>query len=399
MSREQITQLLQQYLKGTLTPAEEVQLNIVLKEDNGEVFREVIEKLLAENKEGPEWTDSRLDRMVQSILNADKTGYPVLVPRRSSVIRKISWTRVAASAVIILILSVGGYFYFDKNDDKQIAKTKSQSVRFKNDVAAPGKAKAMITLSDGSIIALDSVTNGILAKQGNVDVTKTADGKIVYSGTVNTISFNTLTNPKGSKVIDITLADGSRVWLNAGSSVTYPVSFVEKDRKVKMTGEAYFEIRHDAVKKFLVEANGVTTEVLGTHFNVNAYDDEATIKTTLLEGSVKVIKGEKGIVIKPRQQAVILKAKDDINVMDNVDVEETIAWVNGRFQFKSSNIETLMRQLERWYDVKVVYDGAVTKKFTGKMPRTMSMINVFKALEETGGVSFSIDGKKITVRP
>lgn len=313
--------------------------------------------------------------------------------------RRLRWPVVAAS--IILLLGAGYFLFFNQNK-------RSETIRpvMSSDVQAPTANRAVITLANGQKVFLDSAINGQLVKQGNASLIKKADGQIAYSHAINgegEILYNTLTNPQGSKVISLTLSDGTQVWLNAGSSVTYPVAFIGNERKVSITGEAYFEVTHDASRPFKVGKDEMEITVLGTHFNVNAYDDERNLKITLLEGSVKVSDSSAGsgvqqTVLSPGEQ-VVLAAGGDMKRTGNVDLEETVAWVNGRFQFKSSDLESLMRQIARWYDVKVIYEGKVTKKFSGKIPRTMSAMNVFKVLEETGGVHFSIEDKTIRVRP
>jgi len=301
------------------------------------------------------------------------------------------WWRYAAAAVVPLLLSVGGYFYFN-NSQKQIAKI----IQPAKDVAAPKGSKAVITLSNGQNVLLDSLNNGTLATQGNVTVVKTADEKIIYSGTSNEVVYNTLTNPRGSNVVDITLADGSRVWLNAGSSLTYPISFAGEERKVQITGEGYFEVTHNSAMPFVVQKNNVNVQVVGTHFNVNTYEDEAEIKITLLEGSVKVENGKSSSILKPGQQANV---GSEIKVKSHVDIEQVIAWKNGRFHFlNGTNITAIMRQVSRWYDVEVEYLGDVSNlNFSGKMSRKENASSLLEILKATGTVDFSIENNKIIV--
>ncbi|HMJ48171.1 MAG TPA: FecR domain-containing protein [Ferruginibacter sp.] len=326
---------------------------------------------------------------------------------------KRTWFRAAAASVLIFFAG-SVYFILRDNNEKPITKIEPQETRFKNDVAAPMKAKATITLADGSIVPLDSVTYGKLATQGNVNVMMTADGKIVYKELQQSegqMQYNTLNNPRGSKVIDMQLSDGSHVWLNAGSSVTYPVAFIGKERNVSISGEAYFEVARNTAMPFKVTKGEMAVTVLGTHFNVNAYDDEANIKVTLLEGSVRInalaptpserAGGE--VVLKPGHQAQVSNQANQkikqITVQTNVDLDEVMAWKNGVFKFKDASIELLMRQVEKWYDVEIVYEGKIKDHFVATIPRTVTVANVFRILEETGGVHFKIDGKKVTVMP
>jgi ferric-dicitrate binding protein FerR (iron transport regulator) len=253
-------------------------------------------------------------------------------------------------------------------------------------------------LANGSTIYLDSAANGIVTNQGNVQLVKVADGSIAYDGATSEIMYNTLTNPRGSKVINITFSDGTRVWLNAGSSITYPMVFVGHERKVTVTGEAFFDVTHKAGMPFRVCKGDLEVTVLGTQFNVNAYDDEDAVKVTLLKGSVKILRPAQqaqAIVIKPGQQAVVT---DKINVDDNIDLEEVMAWKNGTFQFGDKiDVQSLMRQVARWYDVEIEYKGNVNGFVGGSISRDVNISKVIEMLEKTGEVKFKIEGKKITV--
>ncbi len=296
--------------------------------------------------------------------------------------------RVAVAACLAALILVGGYLvFFNKPDESTPTVAKS------NDVEAPKTDKAVIQLADGTIIPVDSLST---YQQGNVTVTRMDDGRLVYSGLGTEVVFNTLTNPRGSKVIDMTLADGSRVWLNAGSSITYPVSFVSNERKVTMTGEAYLEVAHNSAMPFTVSKGDVYVQVLGTKFNVNAYDDENDIKVTLLEGSVKVLNGNSSNVIKPGQQARIA---GDIKIINGVDLEQVMAWKDGSFKYTRTDLKVIMREIGRWYDVEVIYEGYIpVQLYNVGVPRTANVSEVLKGLEYTGA-HFSVEGKKIIVRP
>jgi ferric-dicitrate binding protein FerR (iron transport regulator) len=274
-------------------------------------------------------------------------------------------------------------------------------------VQAPTKARATLKLDDNRIVYLDSVGNGQLAVQGNVSVVKTADGKISYQLPVASsqleVKYNTISNPRGSKVQTLTLIDGTQVWLNAESSITYPTAFVGDERKVTITGEADFVVKHNEKMPFKVIANGVEINDVGTEFNVNAYSDEDAIRVTLLEGSVRVSKSnqsgvssQESVVIKPGEQAVSVSS-GQLAVNNNVDVEQVMAWKNGLFKFDGMTIEPLMRQIEKWYDVDVEYRGKVNSHFIATIPRTVSAMDAFRILEQTGGVHFTIEGKKVIV--
>jgi len=262
--------------------------------------------------------------------------------------------------------------------------------------------------------------NGTLARQGQVKVIKLSDGQLAYTGQDQEVYYNTLSNPRGSRVITLTLPDGTKVWINAASSLRYPTVFTGGERKVEVNGEAYFEVFKNASQPFKVNITGKeTVEVLGTSFNVNAYSDEPEISTTLLEGSVRVravvsdsvvgvnTNNDKlSLVLKPGQQARLLVGEkrdndqDQLKIKNNVDVEEVLAWKNGRFAFGGVDIQEVMREVSRWYDVQVEYQGTpTTQHFRGGISRSADASQVFKMLETTGLVHFSIQNKKIIVMP
>lgn len=313
---------------------------------------------------------------------------------------KYRWWVAAAS--VLLFLGIGGYLW--NNFEREVIPFTLSEVKIHkaNDVAAPAASHATVTLSNGQSISIDSINSGLLALQNNIELTKTADGKIKYAEGKHTGSkelvFNTLTNPKGSRVVNMVLNDGSRVWLNAASSITYPVTFEGRNREVSVTGEVYFEIAHDANKKFIVKANSLSTEVLGTDFNVNAYNDEEDVKVTLLKGSVRVIP-DNGIssLIKPGEQA-IYGGNGKFRINKNVPVEDVIAWKSERFSFTDANIKNIMKEVARWYDVQIEYIGNVEDlNFGGNMSRQRNVSELLKRMEATQAVKFDVVGKKITV--
>lgn len=391
--------LIIQYSNNAVTANEEQELFSLIGETGNEEFETVLAECFEDQE--PVVDQIRRDRVLNEIRRFTQDDRAI---EQDTKVKKIySWKRlVAAAAVLFAIVSVT-YLLTTRNDKQEISKT--QQPTSNQDVAAPNKAKATITLSDGRVVSLDSLTSGTLASQGNVSVSKTADGKIIYTGSSTEMAFNTLTNPRGSLVIDMTLADGSHVWLNAGSSLTYPVSFVGNERKVGMTGEAYFEVQTLTPKggqgkvPFLVEANGTTTEVLGTHFNINSYPDEANIKVTLLEGSVRIRKQNVSELLKPGEQGTLRSAQNDseIRVLKNVDVGQVMAWRNGLFEFNNTELPVIMRQVARWYDIEVVYEGKPTNaKFGGGLSMKLPMSKVLKLLE-VNGLKFTVEGKKVTV--
>jgi transmembrane sensor len=304
------------------------------------------------------------------------------------------WPRVAAAASVLLLLSTGGYLLLHRPAN-QIAAVKPGV--FKNDIN-PGSNNAILTLSGGKQIILKNVKNGLLAKQGATQIQKTAIGELKYEPNKapsqnEAVNYNTVTTKRGNKY-DVTLPDGTIVYLDAASSIHFPTAFNGNSREVSITGQVYFEVAHDKAKPFRVTVKGETVEVLGTHFNINAYDDEPAIKTTLLEGSVRIeVDGQNAMLI-PGQQAQIIDSKI---VVTHPDLAEVMAWKEGLFQFNNTDLQTAMRQLSRWYDVDVVYQGdAKNYHFGGYISRDSKLSDVLRILQ-LSGVNFSIDGKKIIV--
>jgi transmembrane sensor len=308
---------------------------------------------------------------------------------------KRSWFRVAA-AVLLFAASTITYIVYSKTDKPQVI---AESKPLVHDIA-PGGDKAILQLADGSTMILESTPNDSILKQGHTNVVK-KNGLLAYNavnGNSTEILFNTVTTPRGGQ-FQLVLADGSKVWLNAASSIRFPTAFAGKQRKVEITGEAYFEIAKNASMPFIVVVDGKSeVEVLGTHFNINSYADEATINTTLLEGSVNVKSNGESKIITPGQQTQV-NSKGQIVLNKEPDIEQVMAWKNGLFNFKGESIENIMRQLARWYDFSIQYENPVTEKFYVKMNRNTNISNIFKILETTGGVHFKIEGKKITVKP
>jgi transmembrane sensor len=312
------------------------------------------------------------------------------------------WRKLAVTAVVTGLLVIGVWFFTRErsNEQQTVAETRP------SDVEAPVIKKAVITLADGRMVALDSINSGMLALQRDVKIVKNKRGEIVYDPSSaqpqHDIAYNTLYNPKGSDVVSLTLADGTKVWLNSESALQYPVAFIGNERKVRITGEAYFEVSKSisatGVKQtFLVEANGLTTRVLGTRFNVNAYKDEPEIKVTLLEGSVKVKSEAAEVALAPGQQA-IASSHSRLTILHSPDTDQVMAWKNGKFDFgEGTDLKQIMRQVARWYNVEVEYRGTIREEFGGTMPRGITAASLFEKFEMTGRVKFNIEGRKVIV--
>ncbi|HXS57456.1 MAG TPA: FecR domain-containing protein [Hanamia sp.] len=320
---------------------------------------------------------------------------------QSPVFWTIPFRRVAA-AIVILILGIGAYFLLPSKNIRQLSKKESGGHFYKNDVS-PGGNKAVLTLSDGTEISLGSAANGKLAREGNTNIIKLNNGKLSYdtfsrssSDDKNVeVQYNTLTTPRGGQY-NVVLPDGTGVWLNAASSLHYPTAFSGKERKVEITGEAYFEVAHDADKPFKVLVKGAQIEVLGTHFNVNAYNDEPVMKTTLLEGKIKFTSGTGSRLLSPGQQ-IQLQPNGEIKQVKDADIEQVIAWKNGTFSFDNTSIYEIMRQISRWYNVDVNFNDSLNVHLNGSIERKVNVSEVFKMIELTGEVEFNIEGRRITV--
>lgn len=300
----------------------------------------------------------------------------------------ILWPRIIAAAAIVIIISFGIYFYLG------LDKRNTQYVTLMPKDIDPGGNKATLTLSDGRKIILTNAKNGKLAEQSGINVTKAADGQLIYTisnsdNSSQQISYNTIETPVGGQY-EVNLPDGSKVWLNSSSSLHYPVRFTGKERKVEITGEAYFEVAHDKTMPFRVTNASQTVEVLGTHFNIMAYPDEVSTNTTLLEGSVKIIKDGNSKLISPGEQSRVKGGNIDVVA---VDINEATAWKNGYFMFKSEDIYSIMRQISRWYNIDIQYLGNVSGKvFGGKISRSRNISEVLEILESTGSLHFQITG-------
>ncbi len=308
---------------------------------------------------------------------------------------------VAAS--VLLFISITTVWYINRKPDETVNLADAGQKTTKPADIAPGSNQAILTLGDGSSIALDDKANGIITQQEGALVKKTDDGHVVYDAGNNAIAaINTITTPNGGQY-RLTLADGTNVWLNAASSIKFPTKFTGNTREVEITGEVYFEVAKDKLHPFNVVSQNQVIEVLGTHFNVNTYKDEPAEKTTLLEGSIKVsrirnlLKDESTTrELKPGQQSVLTSSKTAFRIQ-STDIEEAVAWKNGYFKFDKVDIQTIMRQVARWYNVEVEYRGGISEDlFVGKIARSENVSGVLRILE-LSKIKTSIEGRKIIV--
>ncbi|WP_158800366.1 FecR family protein [Pedobacter sp. L105] len=337
------------------------------------------------------YNEEPANRLTPEYIEQDIMEVYHLLPKPAKTISL--WPRIVAAASVVLVLSLGFYVFHHQQADKELfAQNKLHDL-------APGGNKAVLTLANGKQIVLTNVSNGNIATQGGTIISKTADGELVYhsskekNGLPEESALNTITTPRGGQY-HLILSDGTQVWLNAASSIKYPAVFRGTERRVEITGEAYFEVVYNKNQPFKVLSGSQTTEDLGTHFNINAYDDEQTVKTTLVEGSVKVLNGANNTILKPGQQSSV--GTHGINVL-TVNTQEAIAWKNGFFLFKNADLQTIMRQLSRWYDVDISYEGKIPEHlFTGDMHRNLKASELLELLSFYK-VHFKIEGRKIIV--
>lgn len=402
--------LLSSYKEGGLTGEALEQFFLLLeKEENQALLAASIDETILEERQLPPENTVLTERAVQALREAMKTRKEAgsstapqtqapLTPApvyRMNKFRKWGW-----AAAVLLVL--GGSLVYVELSRKNNIDTVHTDKLPKTDIP-PGKEGAILTLADGKTLVLDSLHNGEIAAQNGATLLL-ADGHLAYRKDKaipanGELSYNTMTTPKGRQY-QVVLPDGTRVWLNAASSLTYPTAFTGKDRTVEITGEAYFEVAKNQNKPFIVKINRATeVEVLGTRFNVNAYVDEPAIHTTLLEGSVKVIAQKKAQLLTPGQQAQVNIASSTIRLIPEANLEQVLAWKNGFFSFSDADLETVMRQLARWYNVEVHYEGAIPKReFNGEIGAGLTLDQVLKILTKTR-VNYKIEAGRITIYP
>ncbi len=387
-----IEALLDGYLAGTLSDVELKEfLSLVNRE--GLFLKSAIDQWLQQESFTGLAESDRGEVIYRQImqkkdsLSSSSVGETKVVP-----MPKYRWKRLLAVASVFALLVFGAWFLLGRHQSK----TKQIAVHSVMQDVAPGGNKAILTLANGRQIILDSA-QGNIVQQGSLKVIN-LNGRLDYEGQGNTVEYHTLSTPKGGQY-KLVLPDGSDVWLNAASSITFPTAFRGKEREVTITGEAYFEVAHNAAQPFHVSVNGMNVLVLGTHFNINSYSDEPFLKTTLLEGSVKIGKDGKTVLLKPGQQAQITQLSNEPIIISTPDLDEVMAWKNGYFEFRNTELKTIMRQIMRWYDVDVEYQGNLPDRyFTADISRNKNLSALLKILEMSN-IHFRLEGKKLTVLP
>lgn len=388
MDQQTIIHLLEKHAARQLSPAEATSLEQWLQTADAGTYHQLLQ--LSDVPDSyklyppmPEHLASRIEAGLDAI---DGRGRIV----------RMRWLRIAAAAVILAAVVTGGWMMM------QHMRQQSATVAggpFIHDVK-PGGNRATLTLGDGSVISLDEAENGNLGTQGNVKVVKLDSGQLAYQAKddVGEVVYNTLNTPRGGQ-FRITLPDGTKVWINAASSLHFPTAFRGKERLVELKGEAYFEVAQNAAMPFKVKLNDMTVTVLGTSFNVMAYDDEGYTSTTLVSGAVRLETGSANTLLKPLQEGVLKQGGSAIAVKQ-ANLPKVMAWKDGMFYFEKADINQIFRQLVRWYDVEPVFEGGVPqKKFVGIMSRNTTLAGVLKILEAAdNNVKFRIEGKKVYIK-
>ncbi len=352
------------------------------------------------DRKNPDWNEGEMgDKITIKEELLSRIQSQMHPPTQSKRFRKRYWIASTAAAILIA-MSTALYVYHTST--QKVAETTTQ---FASDIQ-PGGNKAVLTLADGSRIVLDSIGEGEVIQYHGTKFIKTADGQLICESLNNPKeslkslyhAFNTIETPMGGQY-QVILSDGTKVWLNAASSIKYPVAFSGNERRVELTGEAYFEVAKNKSMPFKVIVDRQEIVVLGTHFNVNAYRDEASIKTTLIEGSVQVGLRNTSTthVLKPGQQSEL---SGDIFKIHKVDVEEAIDWKNGYFIFNNMEVRTAMRKIAKWYDIEIAYQGNFDEiYFGGSVSRSNPLLKTLEILEATGNMHFKVEGRRITIMP
>ena len=417
-------ELASKILDGTVTESEKREYIEWLNGEDGNEL-DIPQDFASDRKELENRILSKLQKNINSADHLTTAGY---FDQRPSVNKDIPKFLRSVAAAIILLTLFGAVAYLWINPKINRHTLAEVYSRNGSDVL-PGRQGAVLTLANGQQLVLDSLGNGVIATQGETAV-MIRNHQLIYNASKegSEVFYNTMITPKGRQY-QLELPDGSKVWLNAASSITYPTVFVGKERNVRVTGEAYFEIAKKKEKPFIVDVDGRSTvQVLGTHFNVSSYADDGSIKTTLLEGSVKMTprtdsavavnsyrqgaspgsgrrarpegkldRDDHSVILKPGQQAQQTRSAENITVNTSPDIELAMAWKEGYFQFNETSLQTAFRQLERWYDIDVVYEGAIpSETFIGQLPRNAPLSQILRVLAKTQ-VSFRIEGKKLIV--
>lgn len=398
MDENRLLYLLKQYFDNTITKSDCEELLKLLDEGRASEISAAIDQTLTTDSPSETFSPSRknhvYNQLISEIHERQSATFHTPTTRKN---RFISYLKIAA--VFTAIISIGIWLHHITRPD--IANLQSDLQR--DSILLPDRNQAILTLADGSTIVLDDAASGVLAQESGIKIRRSEDGSIFYEASASQANiksdaskYNTFSTPKGS-TYRILLPDGTTVWLNTGSSIRYPVIFNGNERHVSLTGEAYFEVAHDSTKPFLVEANGSTIRVLGTHFNISAYADEKQTTTTLVEGSVNVSRNGNTVTLKPNQQAIVDMLTGKIH-QSTADVRSAVAWKNGYFRFDEESIEDIIEKISRWYDIEAVeYQGQFNDRFTGTFQRSKNVSQLFSNLEKLAPIRFEIKERRVVI--
>jgi len=386
MDKNSFFSLLDKYRDGTATDAEKALV---------EAYYRRLE-MAGSTELSPEEEAALKEGLYKKITDNIKEEDIKIIP-----LKRKNYSLVAAAAAVVITVGAGGYFWLVNRPAKPLLPKPVAAVK-PHDLP-PGRDAAVLTLADGKKIVLDSAS-GAISQQGNVTVLN-VNGKLSYApttkGNENEVVYNTVSTARGNQY-QLILSDGTKVWLNSASSLRFPASFTGNSRDVELDGEGYFEVVKNAAKPFHVKTRTQDIEVLGTHFNVNAYKDEETIKTTLLEGSVRVqsaVGNRQSAILKPGEQAIVGNDEGaSIHITSDIDIDQVMAWKNGWFEFENTDLKTIMRQISRWYDVDIEYQiKPCDERYGGRISRNLNLSSILKMLESYG-VHFTLEGKKLVVQ-
>ncbi len=356
-----------------------------------EEFHHLLQQLWLDSGEPDAPVDAAGEIRIRQVMNR----IAALKKSKFSHLKSGRWWSVAA--VVLLVLFAAWWFTPGRQKPLQTVLAKHHPVQIR-----PGGDKAYLTTASGDTIVLDHVHNGHITLQSGIQVSKLNSGMLLYqagnaTADLNaTKQFNTITTPRGGQY-QVVLSDGTRAWINSASTIKFPVAFSPDQRKVEITGEVYFEVAKNKKRPFLVEANHVQVQVLGTHFNVSAYPDDQSVVTTLMEGSVRLNKGGTSVRLKPGEQGIIYNNQRNMTVQP-ADIEVVEAWRKGQFIFHNQSIANVMKIMARWYDVDVSYEGNVRdKEFGGSASKDAGMVTLLENMKLTGAIHYKIEGRRVIV--
>ncbi|HEY0609255.1 MAG TPA: FecR domain-containing protein [Chitinophaga sp.] len=380
-----ISYLLQRYTSRTCTRQELEELFAYIAETPDDTtLQGFMEASYRDLPPGEVLPEVDLDSVYRNIISPAAVKYKRILP-----------LRYAAAAAVLLAIAILAFLWLSPGP---AVKTGTPLARQTNTAITPGTNKAVLTLPDGTTIPLDSAGQQVI-NAGNTSISR-QNGQLVYDAgeTDGHVHYHTLTTPRGGQ-FRLTLPDGTKVWLNSASSLRYPTAFNDKDRRVELQGQGYFEVAQNAAQPFKVKVNTMEVQVLGTGFDIMAYGDEATVNTTLVEGSVQVKEGSNSRLLKPGQQAVLNQDKHTLTVQE-ADIQKIIAWKNGLFVFNNMTLAAILREVARWYDVEIVYTVTPSAElYGGGISRSLQLSGVLDLLEANGFNHFRIEGRKVIVLP